>query len=149
MGRKSTLTPEVHAQLCKLVNAGASLPAACESVGVSWNTAKEWLARGKRSAREPFATFAADVKKAQEAWKVGGELTITKAGKKDYRALTWLMERRFREYAPPRHNVDVELKMDAWLKIILQRVRLRAVKKEFKHLTVDAVDELLSTLASK
>lgn len=147
MARKTKLTPETQEAICQRVTLGATIPAACKASGVSWNTAKDWLRRG-REGKQPYAAFVEAIDEAKAKWEVASNLVITKAAKKgDWKAAAWALERRVRAYAPPTQRVDIEVKSAEWLRVTLQRVRARAGKSEFKHLTKEAVDELLALLA--
>lgn len=50
----------------------------------------------------PFAEFSLAVRKALAEWELEQLEAIAEAGKKDWRASAWLLERRFPdEYGPP------------------------------------------------
>ena len=104
MGRLTILTASCQAEICKYVRAGAPLPQACEAAGISWNTAKEWLRRGKAKER-PYAAFVAACRQAKARWAVAQTISITKAAPKDWKAGAWLLERRIRAFRPPRFEV--------------------------------------------
>lgn len=99
-GPPTLCTPEMRGKICKLVNAGAPLPYACEAAGMSWNTVKVWLRRG-RAGEEPYATFVQEWKAAKAAWVAGSVLRVTKAGERNWKAAAWLLERRVPEFRPP------------------------------------------------
>lgn len=148
MGRKTKLTPELQSDICKLVASSVPLPDASVHAGVSWNTVKDWMAKG-RAGKRPYVEFVEAIDAARASWKVGAVLTVTKQAKKDAKWAAWLLERRHREFAPPTQRVDVEARSTEWLRTIIAQVRSRASKGEFDHLTKEAVDELLAVFAGR
>lgn len=59
--------PFTTGQIVGSVRAGSSLPDACRHAGVSVNTAKSWLKRGRREEGTAYAAFAAAVDAARSA----------------------------------------------------------------------------------
>lgn len=99
MGRKTVLDADVQKRIATLVNAGAPLPMACEASGVSWNTAKGWMRRG-RDGEKPFSDFVDAIAEAKAAFVCGSAMRITKAADKDWKAAAWLLERRSDHFVP-------------------------------------------------
>lgn len=97
---RTRCTPEQTEQVCKYVAGGASIPDACEMAGLSWNVAKEWRVKG-RAGKEPFAHFYEQTEKAKATWRAVAAMRVSAAGKKDWRASAWLLERRSAQYRPP------------------------------------------------
>lgn len=89
---KTKLTPGLQETICKLVQSGATVPHACAAAGVSWNTAKDWMTPAF-SGREPYKSFCDAVGKARAKWAAGSAMAITKAGKDDWRAAAWMLEK--------------------------------------------------------
>jgi transposase len=58
-------TPEACARLLARVELGVSFEEAATAAGVKVNTAKAWLARGRREDSGAYAAFAADVEAAR------------------------------------------------------------------------------------
>lgn len=100
MAPPTILTPEVQTRICALVNGGAPIPLACKSAGISWNTVKDWLKKG-REGIEPYAAFNTACQQAKASWACAAVLRVTKAGAKDWKASAWLLERRVKEFSPP------------------------------------------------
>lgn len=103
-GRPTKLTPEKHAAIIAAIRAGASRQAAAASVGVAYNTLREWVARGdeRHADREPtedFAAFAADLHTAEAEFEqslIQQVVSYSAMGDKpDWRGPAWLLERRF------------------------------------------------------
>lgn len=118
MPRPTKLTPELQNTIARYVNAGANVPRACVAAGLSWNTAKEWLARG-RAGDEPYADFVHAIEQAKAAWAVGIAMRITSAGKQDWKADAWAAERRLKEYAPPTVRSQINVEVDAQYRALL------------------------------
>jgi transposase-like protein len=64
----SKLTDEATERLVQSLRAGASIPDAAAFAGLSANTVKSWLRRGRREAGTPFARLAANVDAARAEW---------------------------------------------------------------------------------
>lgn len=60
-------TPEVRAALLAHIRTGSTLADACEVTGLSVNTAKTWLRRGRREITGDYADFVAAIDQAREA----------------------------------------------------------------------------------
>lgn len=65
MPRPVVFTAETRARLLARIEMGTSLSAAAVASGVSANTAKAWLARGRREDSGAYAAFAAAVEAAR------------------------------------------------------------------------------------
>ena len=107
MPKPSILTPALQDQIAGYVNAGSPIPLACKAAGVSWNTAKEWMKRGKREEDGIYCEFFAAMERAKARWAAGAAMRITKAGQKDWKADAWLLERRVKEFRKPEHRVEL------------------------------------------
>ncbi len=79
---------------------------AAPAVGVSWNTCKEWLSKG-RDGLEPYAQFVADVEQAKARWATNMVLSISAASRNDWRAAAYMLERRVPGfYRPDQHAAN-------------------------------------------
>lgn len=102
MARPTALTPEVHEQVIGLLRQGHTQADAAIAVDVRPETISEWIRRGNEKGDEPYATFAADVRKARVSLKVLATNTVVKAMRSEdentrLRAGTFVLERRFPE----------------------------------------------------
>lgn len=88
------LTPEREARLVQLLKAGQDRHAACASVGLCARTLRNWLAKGEEGD-ERWSEFARKVREAEAECETRAVVQIQIAGKKDWRALAWWLERRF------------------------------------------------------
>lgn len=115
------LTAELERALCELLAAGVSVQSACAEVGVSMGTFRRWLNRGRdeieRIEREelaspsnkeiPYVMFYVGVQRAQAALEKELVTNIVKAGKKDWRANGWMLERRLPHLYGERSRLEV------------------------------------------
>jgi hypothetical protein len=138
MPRPTNLTPELQRVIAGYVNGGASIKNASVAAGVSWNTAKDWLARGKLGV-EPYASFVAAMEQAKAAWIVAGNLRITTAGRQDWKATAWDFERRLREYAPPAQRIQMDVDIGEKVTAFLGRLQ--------PLMSAGAYEEMLKALA--
>jgi hypothetical protein len=73
--RRPRLTKELVAQIVSGIRAGVYAHVAAASRGVSGKIYLEWLARGQcQGAREPYASFAAEVETAQAQARLRAEM---------------------------------------------------------------------------
>lgn len=86
MPRTTDLTPEIQKKIVKALKEGSFFSTACEAAGVPAATGNEWLCRGrgtdsKRDDREPFASFAEAIKKAEHEAEKAAIARIQQAAK--------------------------------------------------------------------
>ena len=95
-GPPTKLTPEVGDKIIALVRRGSHRDTACATVGVSSRTLRRWLRRasegGPHSLR--YKRFAEAMDKAEAEAEAITLSAIVHAGKEDWRALAWILERR-------------------------------------------------------
>ena len=60
-------TPEVRGHLVSAMRLGLGMPEACAEIALSLDTAKGWMARGRREPECEFGDFATAVAAAREA----------------------------------------------------------------------------------
>jgi hypothetical protein len=95
MARPTKLTPELQADLVRALASGAYIEAACEYVGIAPATYYGWIARANAEDAEPeFLEFLEAVKKARAANIRRHIKIIRKAGKEQWQASAWFLERR-------------------------------------------------------
>lgn len=87
MGRKSKLTPELQADIIKCIEAQQSYTSTCHYCGISTDSFTTWM------KNKP--AFSAAVKKAESKVRISHMKEIKEAGKKQWQALAWLLERRW------------------------------------------------------
>lgn len=87
------LTPEIHAQIVRWMEAGNYLETAAPLSGVATSTARRWMARGRKQKRGKFRDFLDAVKKAGAAAESRNVLLIQSAARKQWQAAAWYLER--------------------------------------------------------
>lgn len=101
MARPTKLTDEVEKAICDAIKEGATYAAASEAAGIAYATFNEWM----KDARPRFVKFSEAVRQANGEARTELIKQIRSHGRKDWRALAWILERRFRdEYGA---NVDI------------------------------------------
>jgi hypothetical protein len=119
MPRQTKLTPGIHQAIVQAVTGGMTLERAASLVEIDPYVVREWVARGEgrhhaRSSKEPYATFARDIKKALATDEARRLLRINQAGQGGLityeRTLTYpdgRVEREIKRTAP-------QWQADAW-----------------------------------
>ena len=114
----NTMTPEIQEAIAGYVNAGVPFTQAAPASGVSYNTAKEWLAKGK--AGDPnYVDFYKAIETARARWVAGAVLRISKAATKEWKAAAWLLERRYPEMFGQRTKLDAKLQHQGQVSVSL------------------------------
>jgi transposase len=84
-GRPTKLTPELQAELCRLLEEGQHIQTACALVGLPISTFNDWVARGegkhpKLKATKEFSEFSDAIKRARASAETVFVDRIKKAG---------------------------------------------------------------------
>jgi transposase len=101
MARTRELTPEIADQIATTLALGGHFELACKAAAVPLATALAWRQRGAQANEddtedEPYRSFyelAAEAEAKSESHLI---VYIEKAGRSDWRAAAWLLERRHR-----------------------------------------------------
>jgi hypothetical protein len=89
------LTPEIGDKIIALVRRGAHRETACASAGISKRTLEMWLERAKGGPHSTrYKRFAEALAKVEADTESVAVSAIIFAGKQDWRALAWVLERR-------------------------------------------------------
>lgn len=113
MGRKSKLTEATQQELYNAIAGGNTHETACALAGIATSTFYEWLTKGEEAKSGKFAHFHDVIKKAEalaeakriEIIRKAGEGKGDYAGKADWKAAAWYLERRYPEKWGRRHIV--------------------------------------------
>ena len=93
-GRPSVFTPETREKILSALRAGNYRVAACKFAGISDETLRDWINRGKRG--EPaYLEFLEQVKQAEAQAEASLVATIRKAAGDHWQAAAWLLERKY------------------------------------------------------
>lgn len=96
-GRPSKLNAETQKRVCDAILVGATYEAAAQYAGITYETFNEWMKAG-RAAQEPneFSDFSEAVTLANASAQVNFATHIKNAASGgDWRAASWMLERRF------------------------------------------------------
>lgn len=100
-GRPPKLTPELREQLLKWLRAGLPLSLATAMAGVHESNVRIWRAKS-RSGTRGYRGFDEDVVQAMSEGEAVNVARISAAGKTNWRAAAWLLERTHPErWGPP------------------------------------------------
>jgi hypothetical protein len=122
MARPTKLTDELSAEICAVLEEGASLETAAEAAGIDVSTLYRWIDRGL-SGEEPFAAFCEAYTRA----RAKGELTLFRrlalGDSKGIsfgpaRAAAFLLERSRPEKYAQRINVKVDEAVSEVLEVV-------------------------------
>jgi hypothetical protein len=107
-GRPTSLTPSVARAIVESLRAGVYVQTAATIAGVSKQSFYEWCKRGK-AGEQPYADFLDACEKAIAHSESNAVKSIRAAGKKNWQALCWWLERRHRQRWA--RNVDLGAQM--------------------------------------
>lgn len=92
-GRPTSLTPAVQRTIVRHLKTGAYVETAAAAAGVSKDTLYEWLKRGAKEPGSPYRAFSDAVEKAMADAELDAVRTIDEAGKTQWQARAWRLER--------------------------------------------------------
>lgn len=123
-------TPEACKRICDLIRAGNRLETASASAGIDPTTLRRWLRKGERGLA-PWREFSEDVKRAHAEAEVAGVVVLRTAGRRDWHAMAWWLERTRPEHFG--QTVMVRAKVEAELDGIVERLRTRLDAETFRR----------------
>ncbi len=107
-GRPCGLTPQKEKCLFNAIRQGLTYRQAAALAGISYMTFNRWKKRGALDDAPPeLRDFCDHIAEAEAKAALACVSTISKAGRRDWRASAWILERRYpedwgrREYVPP------------------------------------------------
>jgi hypothetical protein len=116
MARPPKLDDKLTEKVCTYIKAGSFLETACPAAGINSRTLRLWMAEAARNRSEGRATrytkFADAVERALAEAEVRDAAEITKAGKGDWRALAWIMERKYRARWGFKQEITVKMQQE-------------------------------------
>jgi hypothetical protein len=95
-GRKTLLEPDVIDRLEQMLKAGNYIEVALRAVGVGGRTFRDWMQRGRTSAApgdELYRELVERVDLARAEGEVRNVATIAAAGRDNWQAAAWILER--------------------------------------------------------
>lgn len=106
MARPSKLTPNIQARVVAVLENAGTRTLAAKAAGVDPVTLKRWTRWGD-AGREPYSTFSEAVRMAEGKAEASMLACIVRAAPEDWRAASWVLERRWPK-AWGRRNLEAE-----------------------------------------
>ena len=134
MRGSSAITPELVAEIAKLVRLGSPMGRAAEANGIPDATASDWFKRGRDQTGGLYHDFAEAITQARGTFVSHHLAVITRAAQEGtWQASAWLLERTHPEYFSRRERVTHETEPGRPLEVI----------------TVDAIDAEIARIAAE
>jgi len=109
MGRPSKME-EVKENLLKYISIGVPNKYVCQAVGIDEHTLYNWIEKGRKAKSGKYFQFLQSFTQAKGKFVVSNIALIEKWGKeKDYRALTWLLEKTDHELFGKRESITADV----------------------------------------
>lgn len=105
MARPTKLTEETQTKIITAIKLGMRFEDAASVAGIALSTFYDWKARGEKAKSGKFKQFSEALKKAEAEGEQMLLARIQKAGREQWQANAWILERRHR--AKWGRNVDV------------------------------------------
>jgi hypothetical protein len=103
-GKPFAISGEKKQIFLESLREGNFISTACRAAGIDKNTLLDWLCKGgderytrairHEDAPEPYRTFVEEVLEAEAAAEVHAVKQVKQAGDRDWRAASWMLERR-------------------------------------------------------
>ena len=103
-GRRPKLTPQVHRTMETLFQAAATVPAACQAVGIDPGTFKNWMTWGEQARRGVYRDFFKEMTIAMGMGRVMVETKIAVEKPLDYAKHVY---RKTVEWAPLQEKLEI------------------------------------------
>lgn len=99
IGRPTSLTPEVKAKILGHLAKGNYIKPSVEASGVAYSTFRQWIAQGEQDRQQGLVTLFTDLLDALAHAQAEAEAALVARleGAEDWRAQSFLLERRHRE----------------------------------------------------
>jgi phage/plasmid-associated DNA primase len=103
MSRPTKLSKDIQDAICEALESGATYAAAAEAAGIAYSTFNEWM----KDERPLYVKFSEAVRRSNARFMTESLKRIKDAGRRDWRALAWSLERRMPEHFGQQSKVDV------------------------------------------
>lgn len=145
MARPSKLTDEVEARILEAVRQGAPLASAAAWGGIGESTFHRWCERGRKASSGRYRLFVDRLAEANAKAEVHLTMELRRLGKKEWRAIAFILERRFAHNWAERKHLDHQLTGPAGTPTALV-VQLAGLDRDglaaLSGVNLDALDEL-------
>ncbi len=107
VGRPSKLTSDRQKRLLDAIRAGAFYEPACAYAGISYQTCRNWMARGKEDGAGEYFEFLESVKAVEAELELELAGAWSEAAKTDWRASMEFLSRRFPDRWSPTRKTEI------------------------------------------
>lgn len=111
-GRPTKLTPEIQERILETLRACGTIEDACVMAGVDEATYTRWKNRGLKERTGIYREFCTALRQTLVQRRIAREATVINAGKEDWRATAWMMERSDPKRYAPRVFQHIEKELD-------------------------------------
>lgn len=124
IGRPSKLTPETKHRLFEALKRGAHLETACQCANISFQTLRDWIKKGESAKTGEFFEFSEEVNKTIADAEIALVSKIRIASEDDWKAASWILERRHsdRWANTQRVKVEVEKQVEAEMNLLFEAI---------------------------
>jgi hypothetical protein len=143
--RPTKLQPETKKRLLDAIATGAHLETACTSVGICYQTMREWIARGEgrdpeRPKAREFAEFAEEIQQALAKAELRLVELVSQSAFDDPRQANWILERRYPHHWSKASQIrlEVDRQLEETLALLQSRLSPSAFAEVLSALTSDS-----------
>jgi radical SAM superfamily enzyme YgiQ (UPF0313 family) len=136
MPRPTSFTEDVAASIVASVRAGNFKETASVASGICPRTLRNWIRRGT-DGEEPFAEFVERMNEAEAQSEVDDIKVIVEAGKLDWKARAWRLERK----APKKWGFRVRVEVRDEIQAMLTKLEAGLTPAEFEKVLAIVVDD--------
>jgi hypothetical protein len=113
-GRPSSLTPEIQEEFCRWIRAGNYIETAAHLMKIHKDVIFLWMRNGAKQKTGKYVEFLKAVREAQAESETKLLSLVNNAGRKDWRAAAWRLERmKPKRYGPGALKTDDDKKTDS------------------------------------
>jgi hypothetical protein len=137
-GRPTKLSDDVKNLLLSAIAAGNHLEPACNLAGIDYSTFRNWMRKGEQVSKGEYFDFFQEVTRAiaqAEAVLLG---RVKRASEEDWRAATWILERRYSDRWSNKQRIQIELEKE--LEKTLQHLEGELPPEIFEQVLVALAD---------
>ena len=109
VGRKSKLTEELVLRAVELISQGNYVSTVCAHLGIGESTWYRWMEQGEQANRGRYREFWEAIKKAETEAEIQALRGVLAAGKTNWQAYAWYLERKFPDKYGRRERLEADV----------------------------------------